>query len=331
MISSGKVSGDSSSISNLFSSYSDSINSLDDNSVWEGKSKDSAVSLAKGFVSDFSSPIDGQMSDFQSALDKYEDYKKLKKEIEELEEEITRLENEKADVLREDSEADVSSYDDSISQKKEEKEQKEEEKEKLKKEIEELISKIISQKLDISPSSIEVETFSLGNFVNYYQGNYGNVSYGYGSSIANAGCGPTSMAMVLTYLTGEAVEPPEAANYSLNNGHRVPGNGTAWTYFGAMSSDYGVNCEESGPSVSKAYNDLSNGKVMILSMGPGDFTSEGHFIVLRGLTDDGKVIVADPASEQRSSQTWDINRVISQSKEMWSFDSDQESTVTMSI
>ena len=29
-------------------------------------------------------------------------------------------------------------------------------------------------------------------------------------------------------------------------------------------------------------------------MGPGDFTNQGHFIVLSGLTEDGHVLVNDP-------------------------------------
>ena len=32
---------------------------------------------------------------------------------------------------------------------------------------------------------------------------------------------------------------------------------------------------------------------MILSMNPGHFTKSGHFIVLRGITSDGKILVND--------------------------------------
>ena len=39
---------------------------------------------------------------------------------------------------------------------------------------------------------------------------------------------------------------------------------------------------------------LSEGRPVISSQGPGLFTSAGHFIVLRGLTADGKVLVNDP-------------------------------------
>ncbi|MDO7203706.1 papain-like cysteine protease family protein [Paraclostridium bifermentans] len=42
-------------------------------------------------------------------------------------------------------------------------------------------------------------------------------------------------------------------------------------------------------------------------MGPGHFTTEGHYIVLTGVTDDGKIIVNDSDSKERSSKTWDVD------------------------
>ena len=34
-----------------------------------------------------------------------------------------------------------------------------------------------------------------------------------------------------------------------------------------------------------------------------------HFIVLRGVTEDGKILVADPASVKRSNKEWDLRIV----------------------
>ena len=51
--------------------------------------------------------------------------------------------------------------------------------------------------------------------------------------------------------------------------------------------------------------DLSGGSVFVALMGPGHFTTNGHFIVLRGVTMDGRVLVADPNSRQRSLTAWD--------------------------
>ena len=42
-------------------------------------------------------------------------------------------------------------------------------------------------------------------------------------------------------------------------------------------------------------------------MGPGHFTRGGHFIVLRGVTSEGKILVADPYSYSRSAEEWDLS------------------------
>lgn len=42
-------------------------------------------------------------------------------------------------------------------------------------------------------------------------------------------------------------------------------------------------------------------------MAKGHFTSGGHFIVLRGVTAEGKILVADPASIDRSNQEWELS------------------------
>ena len=54
---------------------------------------------------------------------------------------------------------------------------------------------------------------------------------------------------------------------------------------------------------------LSTGQLLVALMGPGHFTNGGHFIVLRGLTLDGRVLVADPASVKRSNKEWDLRIV----------------------
>ena len=57
---------------------------------------------------------------------------------------------------------------------------------------------------------------------------------------------------------------------------------------------------------------LQQGKLVIAIMSKGHFTSSGHFIVLRGVTEDGKILVADPASVKRSNQEWDLRIITSE-------------------
>lgn len=53
-------------------------------------------------------------------------------------------------------------------------------------------------------------------------------------------------------------------------------------------------------------------------MKSGNFTTEGHFIVLTG-TSDGKIKVNDPNSRARS-KLWDYETIEGQIKNLWAFD-----------
>ena len=54
---------------------------------------------------------------------------------------------------------------------------------------------------------------------------------------------------------------------------------------------------------------LAEGKLVVAIMSEGHFTKGGHFIVLRGV-DDGKIMVADPASYRRSGQLWELEIIL---------------------
>ena len=51
--------------------------------------------------------------------------------------------------------------------------------------------------------------------------------------------------------------------------------------------------------------ELAAGKVAVALMTKGHFTSGGHFILLRGATLDGGILVADSNSRDRSLAVWD--------------------------
>ena len=151
------------------------------------------------------------------------------------------------------------------------------------------------------------------DFVNYYQGNY-KQTYGYGKTIAQAGCGPTSVAMVLTNMLGKEITPIDTAQYSMDHGYRIKNNGTSESLFPAMAKEYGLNCEKSRHTADNIIESLKEGKVIIAHMGKGHFTKGGHYIVLRGIDENGKVIVSDPASKDRPKKTWDASLIANESK-----------------
>ena len=50
--------------------------------------------------------------------------------------------------------------------------------------------------------------------------------------------------------------------------------------------------------------------MLVALMGKGHFTTGGHFILIRGVTLSGDVLVADPNSLERSLQTWDPQLIL---------------------
>ena len=65
---------------------------------------------------------------------------------------------------------------------------------------------------------------------------------------------------------------------------------------------------------------LNKGQPIICSVGPGDFTTEGHFILLEGIKDE-KIIINDPNSLKRSNKLWKYEDIESQIKNLWVFKS----------
>lgn len=140
----------------------------------------------------------------------------------------------------------------------------------------------------------------------------------YGTSIvAVSGCGPTCMAMVASGLTNDAsITPAKVAAYGTENQYVDENNDTYWRFMSEAGANWGLSCYEGLLSESQASAELSAGHPIICSMGPGDFTQNGHFIVLTGYAD-GSVTVNDPFSQKNSNQPWVYADIVDQIKAMW--------------
>ncbi len=140
----------------------------------------------------------------------------------------------------------------------------------------------------------------------------------YGSDyLAVTGCGPTCLAMSGYYLTGSKnMNPKDIAVFAENNGYYASGYGSSWTLISEGSARLGLTATEL-PLVEKKITDaLEAGHPVILAMGPGDFTTTGHYIVLTGLQD-GAFTVNDPNSRERSNQLWTYEQLEGQIRNIW--------------
>lgn len=147
---------------------------------------------------------------------------------------------------------------------------------------------------------------------------WGYKAYG-NSCIGISGCAPTCMSMVVTGLTGvKSQTPDKVAAYAADNGYYLEGSGTQWSFMTEGASHFGIHGSEFCLDKNRIMNELECGHPLICSMRPGDFTTQGHFIVLSG-TKNGKIVVKDPNNRDRSRVLWDYGTLESQIKNLWVF------------
>ncbi len=142
----------------------------------------------------------------------------------------------------------------------------------------------------------------------------------YGSDfLAITGCGPTCLAMAYSGVSGKSdVTPYTVALMAEKGGYYVPGIGTAWTLMTDGAQALGISGSEISPDRETLRSALERGSILICSMKPGDFTAEGHFIVLCGIDGDERTNVYDPNSVRRS-KPWDLETLSGQMAAAWEY------------
>jgi hypothetical protein len=134
----------------------------------------------------------------------------------------------------------------------------------------------------------------------------------YGSdNIGSYGCGPAVMAMAVASLTDQQVDPSSMAQLAVQQGHWARRSGSYLSIVPGIGAAYGLQVESLPTDDPDELCDaLLSDKLVVALMGPGHFTQRGHFILLRGVTLSGEILVADPNSRERSLTTWDAQLIL---------------------
>ena len=148
-------------------------------------------------------------------------------------------------------------------------------------------------------------------YFNQLDERYADKPYGT-DHIGGYGCGPTAMSIVVSSLTDDIVDPVEMAEWAYEHGYWCSKSGSYHSLIPGAAKAWGLSVEGCTPSEPQRILDaLAEGKLVVAIMAKGHFTSSGHFIVLRGVQD-GKILVADPASYSRSQKAWDLSIILNE-------------------
>jgi len=148
---------------------------------------------------------------------------------------------------------------------------------------------------------------------------WGFTDYG-GECAAVSACGPLCLSMVGYHLTKneELFSPDKVIEFAKREGYCLPFSGTSWTLMSDGAAELGLTCEELPLDEDIIIKALEESKPIILIVGPGKFTTSGHFIVLRAYKN-GKFYVNDPNSPKKSKKRWSYNEFKDEIRNIWAF------------
>ena len=121
-----------------------------------------------------------------------------------------------------------------------------------------------------------------------------------GNTMQSGACGPTSLAMVMSFYLNKIILPPDVADYISANHWSICG-GTDDQEMTLGPQHWGLKGKAVTWEQAKTY--LKQGIPVIQVHGAGYFTGGGHFIVLTGVNSDGTYSVNDPDGKHRTSAT----------------------------
>lgn len=140
----------------------------------------------------------------------------------------------------------------------------------------------------------------------------------YGDDLAGlTACGPVCLSMAAYYLTGDpAMSPDNMIRFATENEYYVPGNGTAWTLISRGGRQLGLDVTVIPLVEERIRANLEVGNPIICAVGPGDFTTTGHYIVMVGY-ENGMIRINDPNSYANSQKLWRYADIEDQIENLW--------------
>jgi hypothetical protein len=148
---------------------------------------------------------------------------------------------------------------------------------------------------------------------------WGEIKTPNGTRACDVSCGPTSVAMAVNALTGRPITPKEVIEFTNANRMWLPGDrGTSFDAAINLGKNFGINGQQMANFKDfNAYKEIlkNGGMILVAGSGPAPFVPQNigaHFVLIRGISADGKFLVADPYPKTPDTNTvaWDADQII---------------------
>ena len=136
---------------------------------------------------------------------------------------------------------------------------------------------------------------------------------------AISACGPTALAMVYVDRTGDrSMNPSRMMDWASENGYAIPNNGSSWLLMSEGAEKLGLDVHELSLDEASAVDALQDGQRLIMLVGPGIFTSGGHFVVIRAY-EDGMFRIYDPFNVSYAARAFAWETFADQINAIWAY------------
>ena len=145
-------------------------------------------------------------------------------------------------------------------------------------------------------------------YYNQHDSHWAKYLYGGQDSISKYGCGPTTVAMIVSSFgnVNGSITPKEMAEWSSHYKFYAPQSGSYHDYIPSALSAFDLmvdSVQERTPA--KVAELLNSGHILVALMGKGALTNGGHFVIITKQNLNGTVSIADPNSYKKTQQDWD--------------------------
>lgn len=140
-----------------------------------------------------------------------------------------------------------------------------------------------------------------------------------GAYMASDGCGPTALSMIYSGLTGDmSMDPGVMGQWAKDHGYSAYGNGSYRTIMLDGAQQLGLKSSELYLDYNAMVQAIEEGHPLIIVVGPGHFTSGGHFLILYAM-EDGDFKILDPFNYENTLKTWSYEELAPQIENIWEY------------